>query len=78
MRRRVDAAPRTPPIDSTVFKLAAGHGGRLTLSQIVIETGLTLAQAESAMEKLVDGMRVRMEVDKNGLVHYEFPELRAE
>jgi hypothetical protein len=45
------------------------------LSDIIIETGLEPRQAERFIEGLVDGVRVRMEVDEKGLVYYEFPEI---
>jgi hypothetical protein len=40
-----------------------------------VETGLDLEQAEKVIESMVDGMRVRMEVDERGVVVYEFPEI---
>lgn len=58
-----------------LFKLALKLKGRLTVSDIVIETGLPVDQAESLIQSLVDNVHVRMEVDDRGLVTYEFPEI---
>ena len=62
-------------LDSRVFRLAYRSGGRVTVSQVVMETGMTLEQTEAYMDQLCDGIRVRMEVSDGGLVTYEFPEL---
>ncbi len=62
---------------SKVFRLAAKRRGRLTLSDIVIESGLGLKEAERFMDSLVDGPHVQLEVDAQGLINYEFPEIQA-
>ena len=61
--------------DSRVFRLAYQNGGRVTVSQVVMETGMSLEQAEAYLDQLCDGVRVRMEVSDSGRVTYEFPEL---
>ena len=61
--------------EARIFKLALRLKGRLTVSDVVIETGLNLQQAEDLVESLVDSIHVRMEVDDQGLVTYEFPEI---
>ena len=82
----VEAAERRSPfamqnpfgrrsLDSRVFRLAHRNGGRVTVSQVVMETGMTLEQTEEYLDQLCDGVRVRMEVSDGGLVTYEFPEL---
>ena len=63
--------------EAQIFKLAYRLKGRVTVSDIVVETGLSLDEAESLIESLVDGVRVRMEIDKRGIVIYEFPEILA-
>ncbi len=62
-------------LDSRVFRLAYRNGGRVTVSQVVMETGMSLEQTEAYLDQLCDGVRVRMEVSDGGLVTYEFPEL---
>jgi len=64
-------------VESQIFKLAYKRRGRITLSDIVIETGLSMKEAESIIEKMIDGMRVRMEVGDDGIIYYEFPEIIA-
>jgi len=68
--------PPSGRLDGTVFSLAKRHGGQLTLSDVVVETGLNLAEAERYMDSLVDNAHVSVEVDENGRLCYEFPELR--
>ncbi|MEW5815522.1 MAG: hypothetical protein AB1798_09045 [Spirochaetota bacterium] len=64
-------------LESKIFRLAYKMKGRITLSDIVIETGLGMKEAEAYIEKMVDGIRVRMEVSDQGIVYYEFPEIIA-
>jgi len=61
----------------TIFKLAYRLKGRITISDLVIETGLAVAEAEELIQNMVDGSRVKMEVDDRGMVVYEFPEIIA-
>ena len=61
--------------EARIFRLAYKLKGRITISDIVLETGLSVQEAEEAANSMVDGLRVRMEVDERGLVIYEFPEI---
>jgi hypothetical protein len=61
--------------EARIFKLAQRLKGRVTLSDIVVETGLNLRDAEELIDGLVDNVHVRMEVDNRGMVFYEFPEI---
>lgn len=61
--------------DSHLFRLASQSRGRLTLSDVVVNTGMTLKQAEQRMNGLADGVHVNMAVQEDGTVLYEFPEL---
>ncbi|MBN2553809.1 MAG: hypothetical protein JXB06_13610, partial [Spirochaetales bacterium] len=58
-----------------IFRAAYKHEGRLTVSDIVLETDLGLKEAEEVINGMVDGTHVRMEVEDSGLVVYEFPEI---
>ena len=60
-----------------IFKLAYRLKGRLTVSDLVVETGLPVQEAEALIQALVDGTRVKMEVNEHGMVVYEFPEIIA-
>ena len=66
--------PRTGE-EARIYKLAYRLKGRLTVSDVVVETGLGVKEAEQAIQALVDHVRVRMEVDEDGIVTYEFPEI---
>ena len=62
--------------DAKIFKLAYKLKGRVTLSDIVVETGMNLQDAQRVVESMGDNAHVRMEVDENlGTVTYEFPEI---
>ncbi len=58
-----------------MFQLAYKFKGSITVSDIVVETGLSVQEAESLVQGMVDNSRVRMEVSEDGLVTYEFPEI---
>ncbi len=62
-------------IEALIFRIAYKLKGRITISDIVLETGLNLKSAEETVNGMVDGIRVCMEVDERGLVVYEFPEI---
>ncbi len=64
-------------IEARIFKLSYRLQGRLTVSDVVVDTGLSVDEAERVLERLVDNQRVRMEVSSNGLMIYEFPEIIA-
>lgn len=63
--------------ESRIFKIANKFKGRLTLSDVVLETSLGIKDAEQVIEQMVDGIHVRMEVRDDGIVVYEFPEIIA-
>lgn len=60
-----------------IYKLAYTLGGKITVSDIVIETGETVNEAEELIQSMVDNQHIRMEVKDDGLVVYEFPEIIA-
>ena len=62
-------------IDAQIYRAAKGQGGRLTVSDVVIETGLSAEEVKGALERLADGIHVRMNVSDNGSIEFEFPEL---
>ena len=62
-------------LENRIFRLAYRLGGRLTVSDLVVDTNLTSAEAEEVLGGLVDHSRVTMEVRDDGLVFYEFPEI---
>lgn len=80
-RRRADRLERRERAggDSfarTVFRLAEENDGVVTVSDMVVETGLEPREAEGRLNDLVDGAHVTMEISDEGRVRYEFPELK--
>jgi hypothetical protein len=67
--------PKSRSIEGRIFRAALKHSGRLTVSDIVLETDLGIREAEEQIDSMVDGTHVRMEVEEDGLVVYEFPEI---
>lgn len=72
----------SPPLrpstsEGDIFRLADKMKGRLTLSDVVIATNLSIREAETVIESMVDGTHVTMEVSDKGRVVYEFPEIIA-
>ncbi len=60
-----------------VFQTAHKLGGRLTVSDIVIELGIGIEDAEQLLGAMVDNNRVQVDVSEHGLLVYDFPEVRA-
>ena len=60
-----------------VFRLAYRLGGRLTVSDLVVDLDFGIEEAEQFLGQLVDSTRVTMEVQSDGLIYYEFPEIIA-
>jgi hypothetical protein len=68
--------PRKKPADreKEVLKVAAGHGGNVTVLQIANETSLSIEEARTALDSMVKKGYVQLLVDENGILRYEFPE----
>lgn len=78
-RRSSAVEDRSPGFTETeIYRLAKKLNGKVTVSDIVTELGLEPKQAEKILESMTDGMRVRMEVEEDGMVYYLFPELQEE
>lgn len=73
-RERDHAAPS---LEARVYRVAGRRGGRITVSDLVLDLDLPIREAEALLEALEDGRRVRSETAPNGLVIYEFPEILA-
>ena len=59
-----------------VIMLARDRGGVLTVTEVAAEMNLSLEAAEKLMIGMDDGFRVRSDISKEGVIYYEFPELR--
>jgi hypothetical protein len=70
-----DPAQIYQQLQVTVFRLAARNKGRLTLSDVIVETGLDLNKAEKLMDRMIDGAHVQIDVNDKGMILYVFPEM---
>lgn len=59
-----------------VILLAGRRGGSLTVTEAAAELNLSIQAAERILIAMEDGLRVRSEVTEEGIVLYDFPELR--
>ncbi len=60
---------------ASIYRLADTQKGRLTVSDVVIETGIDVDDVERILQSMVDNQHVRMEVRDDGIIYYEFPEI---
>lgn len=78
-RQNRGSSSSTPQIEAPsaaeVYRLAQRHGGKLTVSNVVVELGVDPTVAEQALQACSDEIRVRMDVQDDGRVIYHFLEL---
>jgi hypothetical protein len=60
-----------------VLQLAGRKGGRLTVTDVATEMGWPMARAEKVLNSLDDGMRVMSDITDDGVIVYDFLEIRA-
>jgi hypothetical protein len=63
-------------LERQVLRLARDRGGSLTVTEVATELDLSMPAAEKVLIGMDDGFRVRSEVTNEGLLLYEFPEVR--
>lgn len=61
-----------------VLQLAWARRGRLTATEVAAEMDLSLSAAERVLLSMDDGFRVRTEVTDEGLLVFDFPEIRIQ
>lgn len=59
-----------------VLMLATERSGVVTVTEVAAELDLSLEAAEKLMIGMDDGFRVRSDITEDGVMYYEFPELR--
>ena len=59
-----------------VLLLATEKEGMLTVTEVAASLNLSLSAAEGVLDGMDDGLRVRSDVTDEGIIVYEFPELR--
>ncbi|HEX8907226.1 MAG TPA: hypothetical protein VF771_20405 [Longimicrobiaceae bacterium] len=60
-----------------VLQLAGKKGGRLTVTDVATEMGWPMARAEKVLNSLDDGMRVMSDITDEGVIVYDFLEIRT-
>jgi hypothetical protein len=70
-----ESEPDMQSMHSKIMRLALDKGGTLTVTDVVMETGLSIKEAEETLSNMVDGLRIKMEVRDSGIIVYEFPEI---
>ncbi len=63
-------------LNRKVLLLATQRQGVLTVTEVAAELNLSLPMAEKIMNGMDDGLRVRSDVSDEGIIYYEFPEVR--
>jgi len=59
-----------------ILRLAQVKGGTLTVTEVAADMNISLPAAEKILTSMDDGFRVRSEISKEGVLYYEFPEVR--
>jgi hypothetical protein len=59
-----------------ILLLATQKGGTLTVTEVAAELNLSLPAAEKILMAMDDGFRVRSEISNEGVLYYEFPEVK--
>ncbi len=68
---------RKKDIEKEILKLASRSKGKITALQAASETTLSIDEAKQTLDDLVKNGYASLEVEENGLLVYEFPELIA-
>ncbi|MDH3223887.1 MAG: hypothetical protein OEO23_09235 [Gemmatimonadota bacterium] len=63
-------------LNRQVLLLATQKEGVLTVTEVAAALNLSIPAAEKVLEGLDDGFRVRSDISKEGVLYYEFPEVR--
>jgi hypothetical protein len=59
-----------------VLRLATSRGGTLTVTEVAADLNLSIPAAERVLIAMDDGFRVRSEITPEGILLYEFPEVK--
>jgi hypothetical protein len=66
----------THRIQRKILRLAAAKGGTLTVTEVATDLDLAIPAAEKILMAMDDDFRVRSVISDDGVIVYEFPELR--
>jgi YHS domain-containing protein len=59
--------------EAAIYRVAQKHGGRLTVSELIIDTGLPSEEVEKLLQAMSDGTHVRMDVSRTESCGMNFP-----
>ena len=65
-------------VERGVIAFARVRSGTLTVTDVAAEFDLSLDDAEKVLMGMEDGFRVRSEVTEEGILYYEFPEVKQQ
>lgn len=74
-RRRDEVLRR---MQRRILHLARERGGRLTATDVAAELDISFAAGERVLLSMDDGFRVRSDVTEEGLLVFDFPEIRLD
>ncbi len=63
-------------LQQQVLRLATHRGGTITVTEVAADLNLSLPAAEKILIAMDDGFRVRSEISTEGVLYYEFPEVK--
>jgi hypothetical protein len=63
-------------LQQRVLRLATRSGGLLTVTDVAAELNVSISAAESVLMAMDDGYHVRSDITDEGVLLYEFPEVR--
>ena len=66
----------TESLETRMYRLAHQLEGRVTVSDAVVHLGISSEEAERELNRLTKSQRVQMNVEEDGVIVYEFTELR--
>jgi TM2 domain-containing membrane protein YozV len=62
-------------VEDQILNLAQEKNGRITATDVAMNTELTIEEADKLLKKLAESSYVSMEVSDKGVIYYEFVEL---
>ena len=71
------AAPQQKvPLETRLLQAARNHRGRMTVMQAAAELGERSADVEAKLDEMCHSGHANIEVSEDGVLYYDFPELR--
>jgi hypothetical protein len=74
-RSRAGETSLSPSLEHRLLRVAKAEGGEVTATTVALSLGVSLAEAQAALERLCTQGYAEMDVAEDGVVIYRFPEL---